>query len=63
MTNWSKADTKNEGKNHILTQFLTLQTSNFTLTQNVINIVHFISANQIGTIFIINKMQMGIHGS
>ena len=39
---------KYKGGNHILTQFLTLQTSNFTMTQNVLNIVHSISANHLG---------------
>ena len=46
MTNWSEADTKKMGENHILTQFLTLQTSNFTMTQNVLNRVHYVSTNQ-----------------
>ena len=32
---------------YVLTQFLTLQTSNFIMTQNVFNRVHYISANQI----------------
>ena len=49
MADWSEADTKkNSEKNHILTQFLTLQTSNFTTIQNVLNILHSISANHQG---------------
>ena len=48
MTNSSEDDTKtNWKKNHILTQFMTLQTSNITITQNVLKIVHSIYANQI----------------
>ena len=38
---------KNGGGDHILTQFLTLQTSTFTVTQNVLNRVYYISANHI----------------
>ena len=45
MTDWYEADTKKLGENHIITQFSTLQASNFTMTQNVLNIVHYISAN------------------
>ena len=47
MTDLSQDDKNNWGKTHILTQFLTLQRSNFTMTQNVLNIVHYISANHI----------------
>ena len=35
------------GGGHILTQFLTLQTSTFTMTQNIINEVNYISANHL----------------
>ena len=38
---------QNWGGGHILTQFLTLQTSNFTMTLNVLNRVDSISDNQI----------------
>ena len=34
------------GGDHILIQFLTLKTSNFTMTQNLLNRLHYISANQ-----------------
>ena len=47
MTDRSEGDTKKLGGNHILSQFLTLQTSNFTMTQNVLNRVYSISANQL----------------
>ena len=36
---------KYRGGDNIITQFLTLQTSNITMTQNVLNIVHSISVN------------------
>ena len=35
------------GGDHILIQFLTLQISNFTMTQNLLNRVHSISANHL----------------
>ena len=50
MIDWSEADTKKWGGNHILTQFLTLQTSNFTMAQNLINRLHSIYANLIQVI-------------
>ena len=45
MANWSEADTKKLGGDHILTQFLILQTSNFTMPQNILNKLNSISAN------------------
>ena len=53
MTNWSEADTKNLGGDHILTQFLTLQASNFTMTQNVLYAVHYISTNHLSSLRVI----------
>ena len=50
MTDLSQDDKNNWGKTHILTQFLTLQRSNFTMTQNVLNTLHPIYTNHI-TIF------------
>ena len=38
---------KKQGGNHIMTQFFTLQTSNFKMTLNVLNRVNSILANRI----------------
>ena len=40
-----KTKPKYKGENHILTQFLTPQTSNFTTTRNICNRVHSIYTN------------------
>ena len=54
-----KLKRKYKGGNHVLAQFLTLQTSNFTMTQNVLNRLHSISANHLEyTVFCMKKILM-----